>query len=751
MFRDYHKAGFRVFGLYGLNKGLCECGNKDCEAYYKHPRVSNWQHTPNWSQDQVACMEMTGQFSTGFGVLCSGYLIIDIDPRNGGNEAYDQLVKDTGIDYKKDSSFVVATGGGGWHIYYKHEGAERLHSNLKAYKGIDFKSSGFVVGASSMHESGNIYEVEEGFPDEVGKLPTVLFDLLAKKIEIKKEFSANSGVVTEQEIQQYLEYVTNSDLEYDEWLEIGMIIHESLGEEGFQVWDSWSRKSEKYQPDLMENKYHSFGKNPSRVTIGTLIQRAKQNGYIEPVTFETTLTYDVDPLFTDDIDTKKAPGLVGECINYINSCSRYPREHLAVAAGLMSVANIGGMRFEDESYGVTPNFFAFNVAGSATGKEAVQQAQSELLICAGLGKANYGVIKSEQEIYRNVYKHQLVSYVIDEFGILLNKIESASKGGAASYLGGIIGALMSVYSKADGNLPLGADFGEAITTELNKEIAAITKLIDNNEAKPFHHEKLESLQALGLQLNAGYISKPFLTLSGYTTPSTFNNIVSFAQATNGFIGRAILFEEKNNNPPAKKRFKKPKLSDQLKNKLIALNTGGSASAYNAPRIEFNGTRTPITTNDDAMGLLEAIQDTLHDMAEHAMETNGLEAIVRRAFELVLKVSMILAMGDGGVRTVAHVKWAYALIKKDIENKINLTGANMAADEKNLSEEVLSKVKHRLDLKNGASVGVISNKLRGIDKENIQKALDFLVNNNEAIQEEVQPKRGPKVMRYYAKA
>ena len=174
-----------------------------------------------------------------------------------------------------NSNFVVATGGGGWHIYYKHEGAERLHSHLKSYKGIDFKSSGFVVGASSMHKSGNIYEVEEGFPDEVAAMPPVLFDLLAKKIEVKREFSATSEIVTTEEIQQYLEYVPNSDLEYDEWIEIGMIIHESLGEEGFQVWDSWSRKSEKYIPDLMESKYHSFGKNPSRVTIGTLIQTRK--------------------------------------------------------------------------------------------------------------------------------------------------------------------------------------------------------------------------------------------------------------------------------------------------------------------------------------------------------------------------------------------------------------------------------------------------------------------------------------------
>jgi hypothetical protein len=32
-----------------------------------------------------------------------------------------------------------------------------------------------------MHKSGNIYEVEEGFPDEVAAMPPALFDLLAKK------------------------------------------------------------------------------------------------------------------------------------------------------------------------------------------------------------------------------------------------------------------------------------------------------------------------------------------------------------------------------------------------------------------------------------------------------------------------------------------------------------------------------------------------------------------------------------------
>jgi hypothetical protein len=75
---------------------------------------------------------------------------------------------------------------------------------------------------------------------------------------------------------------------------------------------------------------------------------------------------------------------------------------------------------------------------------------------------------------------------------------------------------------------------------------------------------------------------------------------------------------------------------------------------------------------------------------------------------------------------------------------------MAAEEKNISEEILSKVKHKLDTKNGVSVGVISNKLRGVQRENIEKALEFLLKNGEATMEEVKPKRGAPTKRYFAK-
>ena len=56
--------------------------------------MSNWQNVPNWSDDQIECFDALGHFNTGFGVLCKGWLIIDVDARNGGVLSFKQLCKD---------------------------------------------------------------------------------------------------------------------------------------------------------------------------------------------------------------------------------------------------------------------------------------------------------------------------------------------------------------------------------------------------------------------------------------------------------------------------------------------------------------------------------------------------------------------------------------------------------------------------------------------------------------------------------
>jgi hypothetical protein len=64
-YREFWEAGFQVFGLYGRGRdGKCQCGNPHCpeKSLFKHPRVSNWQHTPHWSDEQMETMEAMDQF-----------------------------------------------------------------------------------------------------------------------------------------------------------------------------------------------------------------------------------------------------------------------------------------------------------------------------------------------------------------------------------------------------------------------------------------------------------------------------------------------------------------------------------------------------------------------------------------------------------------------------------------------------------------------------------------------------------------
>jgi len=49
---------------------------------------------------------------------------------------------------------------------------------------------------------------------------------------------------------------------------------------------------------------------------------------------------------------------------------------------------------------------------------------------------------------------------------------------------------------------------------------------------------------------------------------------------------------------------------------------------------------------------------------------------------------------------------------------------------------------KLDKDSGISLGGLANKMRKIDKENIEKALGYLIASGKAISREITPKRGP---------
>lgn len=729
---DYTEAGFRVFGIHGVDKnGHCECGRPGCEALFKHPRISNWQSVPHWSDEQLETFESLGHFKTGYGVLCQGWLIIDIDARNGGVESFKKLINR--VPEAGSSVFVVNTGSGGGsqHHYFRLPETIALVQHHQDYPGLDFKSSGFVIGAGSLHASGAVYERERGFPQDISEAPEGLIHLLKKPERHRVTLEGADVDVSEKDISNLLEYVT-PNLSYEEWVKVGMAIHHCTGGIGFDLWDNWSSSGLKYPgSDQLERHWHSFGKSANPAGYGTLMYYARQGGYVDDVTFEyVDASTDVDILDTEGVDLLRPPGFVGEITSWINDQCLYPRENLAVAAALASVSALAGMRFVDELDGMSANLIAFCVAGSGTGKEAVAQSYLEIMRTAGIQGAVHGGFKSEQELYRNLIRHQAALYCVDELGLTLRKLENASKRGGASYLEGVIGTVMSVYSKANGFLPVTGDLKEEIRESLTRELARAEKRLDDLPADSSQNIKSERMEgeidrirtALD-RINDG-LDSPYLSILGYTTPITFNDLMSFEQATNGFMARAMIFTDLETNPKRKPGFKKRPMDDAMKNAIRNLWAPGQFDMLEpvVERVEYRGSKTGIPTTDDASSAMDDVYERFHNMAEDQKDGTGLEAIPRRGYELASKISLLLAM-PGGVRTAEHVRWAYALAKRDVDMKIKMAYAQAYEDQDSgLAARVLSLVTKD----HGETLGVINNRLRGTPKTQVEALLNSMV-------------------------
>ena len=742
MHRDFWEAGIRVFGLYGVDKkGNCECGNTDCNAHYKHPRVSNWQHTPQWSEDQIETMELMDAFKTGFGVLVKQMLVIDVDARNGGVESWARLVNDYPVLERCGLIVNTGSGGGSQHRYFSLESEIALLQHHSDYPGIDFKSSGYVVGPGSMHKSGNTYQVAYGSVEDIDTAPKDLINLLARPERHRAEYNGSSIDVTHEDLADMLRHVVNNDLDYEIWIRIGMSLHHATGGTGYALWEDWSRTSSKFDASTMANRWHSFGKSSNPVTLGTLAHYASEGGWRQSVTFQSDIEFpEPTANSTLAIDLKRPPGFVGQVTDFINSQCRYPRETLAVAAALVTVGNIAGLRYADELQDVTTNMFAFCVAGSGSGKEAVLQAAVAIHKAAGLAAATVGSIKSEQEIFRNLTRHQASYYIVDEVGILLKKIKNAQVKGGAVYLDGVIGALMSVYSKANGIMPITGDMKEDIRKSLMQEMNQIERQLEGGPNRILD-ARLEAVKRSIMTLDDG-IEKPFLSVLGFTTNVTFDELVDFQSATNGFIGRSILFNERETVPDEKEDFIKPKMPETLRHALMQLCMAGEFDAVvTGGRIEHYGDKVAIPTTDSATALLKGAMRDLQEKAKFHKDRTGLEALCLRAKELLAKVSFILAV-PGGIRTDEHVQWATALVARDLEEKIRLViGNDRQKDDPALA--LAARIMNLIAGEDGETLGVICNRLRPNKKGDIEKILEKMLEKGVIRVEE-----GPRAKRYF---
>jgi len=140
-----------------------------CTTPGKQPMIRDWPNMATVNAEKIQKW-FTRWSSANVGIKTgkvSGIVVLDIDPKNGGDESLEGLIMDYG---PLPATVEVLTGSGGRHIYFNYPGGQKISDkNGSIAPGLDIKADGGqVVAPPSLHPNGRRYEWElSSHPDDM--------------------------------------------------------------------------------------------------------------------------------------------------------------------------------------------------------------------------------------------------------------------------------------------------------------------------------------------------------------------------------------------------------------------------------------------------------------------------------------------------------------------------------------------------------------------------------------------------------
>ncbi|MGZ9871792.1 bifunctional DNA primase/polymerase [Priestia endophytica] len=184
----------------GKGTNISESQNNNLKAAIAYSQMLNWKLFPIHHKSKIPITKRgfyaatndveqitkwyTDNPKAGIGLPTgevNNLIVLDIDPRNGGDVSLESLISEYG---KLPGTVHCFTGGGGEHYYFNND--KRItKSKLDDYPGIDIQGNGkYVVLPPSTHPSGKKYEWEMSSKPvitPIADIPNFFLDLLQKK------------------------------------------------------------------------------------------------------------------------------------------------------------------------------------------------------------------------------------------------------------------------------------------------------------------------------------------------------------------------------------------------------------------------------------------------------------------------------------------------------------------------------------------------------------------------------------------
>lgn len=236
----------------------------------------------NWTKRAYAIGAVLGGCNAGVR-LENFHLVLDVDPRNGGDESLRRLSTALAVDLDQWTP-ITRTGSGGRHLWMRVDPEAKLAGKLKGYPGIDIRKIGNqVVAPGSIHpETGKPYVLEDPF-DELADLPpappglSALLDRGNTKADAteKPDSAEDEPVLSAGQIAKLLPMVEIPGGQglYEDWLAFVMGCHAASGGDPavMAALDEWCEIDAN-----LEARWEGFGERADGVGFGTVARLAQE-------------------------------------------------------------------------------------------------------------------------------------------------------------------------------------------------------------------------------------------------------------------------------------------------------------------------------------------------------------------------------------------------------------------------------------------------------------------------------------------